>query len=615
MGQCPLCGTPISAALLARSSTLLPPIVRTIQREHPAWTPAQGICPPCALRYAGQYAAARSATSLQMGRFPHTTFPYYHPEETHILGLPERLPDYPAFTGRGITIAFLDSGYYPHPDLIDGDRMPVDLLHSESEVSRTRRLMEKQPLRIRQYLNLFEGKEYVGLDAPSLWSDAPNSWHGQMTSAIAAGNGLLSGGRYRGFAPQAGLLPIKIGRANGSIPEAEIAHGLRWLLRDENFKRYGVRVLNVSVGGDFPQNWDENKVCLAVEELTQRGVLVVAASGNANRADLLAPAQSPSALTVGGVNDHNRRWHSPDPADLAYIELYHHNWGVSVVDDGQLAKPEIVAPALWVPAPILPVSAIFREMWVLGQAWDALERDDLAAAQRILWEWHSVLALEPAIQEANAQTLRAALRLRMNPHKFTHAHYQHVDGTSVSAPQVAAVAAQMLQANPTLTPAQLKAILIESAQPLPHLAAEKSGAGLLMPALAVAAALRAPGGALNGYPQSATQPGEAWLREVGIPVKVANSDAPRICYFGLYAPDASAVSLTGSFNGWHNDDLPLMEAENGWWHLGVALSAGLHLYRFLAVDAATAQASWLPDPENPRRAESGYTQPHSVINI
>ncbi|MEI2420484.1 S8 family serine peptidase, partial [Arthrospira platensis SPKY2] len=123
-----------------------------------------------------------------------------------------------------------------------------------------------------------------------------------------------------------------IGRFNGSIPESEILRGLRWLLRDRHWERYGVRVVNVSVGGDYPDPWWESETCLAVEHLAREGVLVVVAAGNSGRNSLLAPAQAPSALTVGGVDDANRPWRRDRMEDVNRLGLYHHNWGEVYVD-------------------------------------------------------------------------------------------------------------------------------------------------------------------------------------------------------------------------------------------------------------------------------------------
>ncbi len=621
MGRCPLCGHPNPILLLAQPTSLRFSVSRLISAEHPNWSPTQGICPSCALDFAERIAEERSAASLHTEPPLSVSFPYYHRHEMTVLPLTERLPVHPGFTGRGITIAFIDSGFYPNPDFIDGQQSVLDLGHTNAEVGRTRRLLERQPLRIRQYVNLFEGSEHIGLDSPSLWSDAPNSWHGQMTSAVAVGNGLLSDGEYCGFAPEAGLLPIKIGLTGGGIPETEIVRALHWLLHDDNWARYQVRVINVSVGGDRPQAWWENDVCLAAEELTRRGVLVVSAAGNSNRSQLIAPAQAPSAVTVGGIDDGNRRIRLDRPQEITRYQGYHHNWGPVYVDSLQIAKPEVVAPSMWIPAPILPVSPIFREMWVLGQAWDALLAGNIDAARAVAKSWRTLLEFEPEIGHASAEVLRQALLSRMNPHKFIHAHYQHVDGTSVAAPQVAATAAQMIEANPNLNPYQIKELLTLSAYPLFHLPPERKGDGLLMPATAVAMALRTHGGPLQGYPISGTMISQDGLRNLPIPVTVAVTgdnvvvgDGWRAIYLGCLAPAARSVTLTGSFNRWQHNSLFLSPARNGWWHGIFLLPPGSHLYRFWITDA-DGMAHWVFDAENPVRAESGFRHPHSVLNV
>ena len=274
------------------------------------------ICPNCALDAAQILREQRSNSSLAETFEPAISFPYYHAAEQRVLPQTRRLPDYPTFDGSGITIAFLDSGYFPHPDLLRAKRWPGDepnwstltpgqvraILHDGDAAPATRLV---------QYVDLTDGQERIGLHQPSLWDGAGDSWHGQMTTTVAAGNGLLSGGRYRGFAPGASVLAIKIGRGGGRIPEEDILAGLAWLLRvdgqtgRENWSRYGVRVLNLSVGGDFVQPWRENAVCLAADELVQRGVFVAAAAGNSGGAYLLAPAPVPGVVTVGGVDDGN----------------------------------------------------------------------------------------------------------------------------------------------------------------------------------------------------------------------------------------------------------------------------------------------------------------------
>jgi serine protease AprX len=578
------------------------------------WQPAHGLCPSCAVHFAGLLAAQRRNESLHTATEPHTTFPYYHPAEETVLSQPERLPDYHTISGRGVTIAFLDSGYYPHPDLAARSIWPAPVPWTHLTPEQLRRTVEAAELRLVEYVDLNEEGEGVGLHLPSLWDGAAYSWHGHMTTTLAAGNGLLSGGRFRGYAPQARLLPIKIGRRSGRIPEADILAGLRWLLRDENWLRYNVRVVNVAVGGDFDMPWHENPVCLAAEELSERGVLVCAAAGNSGRNVLYAPAQAPSVLTVGGYEDHNRRWNGADPEAVADLVLYHHNYGRTRSEGQWRYKPELLALARYLPAPILPPTPLFQEMYTLGELRQTLLRNRPPGAPH---------PAEDGLLDEWMFDVWEAVRKRMNAHKWVHPFYQHVDGTSVAVAQVAAVAAQMAAANPNLSGHEIKSLLLATALPLPDRPAQLSGHGVLQPTQAVAAALRAHDGPLAGYPQSGTKlsAGELqkWLRQGKVTAAALLNPAAagdrQPVYFGLLATAARAVSVLGLENDWRPHHLPLRRAANGWWHGIVQLPPGRHSYRFWVEHGSEQPPAWYADPENPLRSESGYWQDHSLVYL
>jgi serine protease AprX len=122
-------------------------------------------------------------------------------EISQALPTPLRLDADERFRGRGITIAFLDSGFYAHKDLTE----PVD--------------------RIVAYHSIFPDSD----DRALLHKPDVASWHGMMTSVVAAGNGHLSNGLYRSIAPEANVVLVKIGKS-GRFPESEIVTGLRWVL-------------------------------------------------------------------------------------------------------------------------------------------------------------------------------------------------------------------------------------------------------------------------------------------------------------------------------------------------------------------------------------------------
>lgn len=629
VAHCPRCGQGYDARLLAYGRQVQPAVARLMAAVHPGWQPHQGLCPECALHFMHIVQQQRAHASLHPTTAPHGTFPYYHPAEATVLSQHERLPGATRYQGRDVTVAFLDSGYYPHPDLTGLTTWPTPAPAWERLTpDQLQQLLAAQPLRFANYIDLTDGGERVGLTQPSLWDGAGDSWHGQMTTSIVAGNGLLSDGRYQGYAPRATILPIKIGRGGGRIPEEDILAGLQWLLRDRHWERYAVRVVNLSVGGDFLQDWRVNAVCQAAEALAERGVFLAAAAGNSNKEELRAPAQAPSVLTVGGIDDGNRPWRTP--AHAQPVALYPHNYGVVTYGRGhgqrqQLHKPEILALGFWVPAPILPVSPIFGEVAALGAlrrvllGYDELRNDDFGALDDGLVEEEERRYRPPTWMPEVWQAVQA----RMNAHKWIHPYYQHVDGTSVAVAQVSAVAAQMVEANPRLDGAQIKAILLESALPLPNLPAARTGAGLLQPRRAVALALRRGGGSLTSFPCSGTILRASELQKWGggdrIPLLTTDLTGDlaqqRALYLGIYAPQASQVSVTGSFNGWQPGCHRLIATAHGWWHGILRLPPGQYLYRFWVEGEQAADSQWVPDDENPTSAESGFRTGHSVIVV
>src|SRR6185436_11077114 len=150
-----------------------------------------------------------------------------------------------------------------------------------------------------------------------------SSWHGMMTSVVACGNGRLSDGLYRGLASEARLVLVKCGSAR-RIAHDDIRRGLEWVLRER--KRYGIRVVNVSCGGDYEASYLTDGLSQAAEEATRNGILVCAAVGNLGHHPahpVLPPASAPSVLTVGGLDDKNR-------LALAGYEMYHSSYGPTI---------------------------------------------------------------------------------------------------------------------------------------------------------------------------------------------------------------------------------------------------------------------------------------------
>ena len=115
-----------------------------------------------------------------------------------------------------------------------------------------------------------------------------------MTSTVAAGNGQLSHGFYRGMASDADLVLIQVRDDAGHISNASITRALTWL--HAHGPALGVRVVSMSVSGDPVEPLAGNPVDEAVAALVAAGITVVVAAGNDGQRHLVPPATAPLAL-------------------------------------------------------------------------------------------------------------------------------------------------------------------------------------------------------------------------------------------------------------------------------------------------------------------------------
>lgn len=336
-------------------------------------------------------------------------------------------------------MGFVDSGFYPHPDLMRPERRIKAYADATRDVP--------------------DGNEFF---APQAFG-----WHGTMTACAAAGNGYRSGGSYRGIASDADVVLIKAGTEGGRIRGNNVAHAIRFPLR---FPAIGIRILNVSLGVD-PDDPNFHEVERAVDEVVAAGVTVFAAAGNVPGKKVSAPGSAPSAITVGGQHDR----FSPDvDGDRD------RHWPSSFGSHREgLQKPDLLAPAIWVPAPMLPGTLTAREAAPLFQLLSVLEE---LSAEHGFSERNTLSTAEE--REQIGEIMRVIVN-RIRRQKYISPDYQHVDGTSFATPIVASVAAQMLEVAPKLTPKDIREGLCKTAAALPDVPANVQGAGILRPREAV----------------------------------------------------------------------------------------------------------------------------------
>jgi serine protease AprX len=349
----------------------------------------------------------------------------------------------PRFTGKGITIAFIDSGFFPHPDLMEPRRRVLKFVDVTDDRYRLRDFRVPHD----------------------------ESWHGTMTSVIASGNGWLSEGRHRGIASGSNLVLIKVMHsAERRVSEKDIARGIRWAIAHR--KRYDIRIINIAVGADEPERLEDSDVDQAVEDAVASGLLVISAAGNNPGGPVVPPASAPSALTIGGVDDGNRMDHDP---------VFHGStWGRTL--NGH-EKPEIYALATKIPGPILPGTNQFRESHLLFRMFSLHPK----AALRLLKKNQAIFPRSGS--KITVGRLNRWIRKRIATMKYVSPYHKNMEGTSTAAAIVSSVVAQLFEVNPLLKPSEIRSILAETASPLKNLPNGHRECGLLNPRAAIEKAL------------------------------------------------------------------------------------------------------------------------------
>ena len=165
-------------------------------------------------------------------------------------------------TGRGVSVAVLDTGITPHVDF-DG--------------------------RIAVFLDLISGRVRPYDD----------NGHGSHVAGLIGGSGKASGGRYQGMAPECSFIVLKILDHQGNGRKQDVLKAIAWVRKMR--VRYNIRILNISVGTTEQEKTLHDLLIEAVDEAWDDGLVVVTAAGNLGPGSgtVTAPGSSRKVITVG----------------------------------------------------------------------------------------------------------------------------------------------------------------------------------------------------------------------------------------------------------------------------------------------------------------------------
>jgi serine protease AprX len=293
-------------------------------------------------------------------------------------------------TGRGVTVALLDTGIADVPDLA-GRIVPV----TDDRTGRTSACHDLSGER----------------------SCDDGFGHGTFMAGLVAGAGSGTTGPT-GTAPEASLLSVKVAGADGAADVSTVLAGLQWVVSFAD--RYGIRVVNMSLGTDSTQSYEDDPLNYAVQRAWAAGIVVVVAAANTGPApgSIAKPGDDPWVVTVGAVDSNGTPGLGDDRVpDFSSRGPTRHG----------VAKPDVVAPGARVLSLRAPGSTIDRRF----------------------------------------------------PPADTTSPYRAGSGTSMATALVSGTAALALQANPALTPDEVKHALAADARPVASDDPAAVGAGLV----------------------------------------------------------------------------------------------------------------------------------------
>ena len=204
-----------------------------------------------------------------------------------------RLPD--RIDGSGVTVAMIDTGVAHVADLGDRVVARVDFTPGGN------------------------GEDAFG--------------HGTHLAGVIAGDGSSSSGKWRGVAPGARLVSVKVAGPDGSTDVSVVIAALQWVVSHR--QEYGIKILNLAFGTDSLQSYTVDPLNAAVERAWAAGITVVVSAGNRGPGTINKPGDDPYVITVGAVDVKRTvdRWDD---------EVASFSSSARTVDG--FAKPDLVAP-------------------------------------------------------------------------------------------------------------------------------------------------------------------------------------------------------------------------------------------------------------------------------
>jgi serine protease AprX len=209
------------------------------------------------------------------------------------------------YAGAGVSVAVIDSGIQDHPDLAG------QIVYRES---------------------------FTGLN-----STLDTYGHGVHVSGIIASTGATNGAKYKGVAPGAKIVALRVLGDEGEGSDSMVIAAIQRAIELKN--TYNIRVINLSLGRQVWESYTLDPLAQAAAAAWDAGIVVVTAAGNMGRyhsagnegyGTILSPGNHPKVITVGAMNVRHTTTRGDD------IMTSYSSKGPTPIDF--VVKPDLVAP-------------------------------------------------------------------------------------------------------------------------------------------------------------------------------------------------------------------------------------------------------------------------------
>lgn len=299
--------------------------------------------------------------------------------------------------------------------------------------------------------------------------------HGTLVLGIVGGSGAASKGEVRGVAPEAKLFAMKVNLdedAGWEKSSQEVIAGLNWAI--EHREEHNIRVVNCSFVLPMLETLDPHTmqpnglydpIGEALQKAHQAGISVVAGVGNfADTMPIMTPAGNPTVIAVGALDTNGSPHDLKDDTVASFSSR-----GLSATGE---VKPDILAPGVNILSTNAPNSRLEEinnrnTKLAFTAAHGLLETVHKLAAYQIKKGWLAETALSLSEVDLRQQVARSFEVKETLGEQGGNPAYIAQNGTSEAAPIITGVIAAMYEANPNLSPDEVKDILYATARNVP----------------------------------------------------------------------------------------------------------------------------------------------------